>query len=564
MKSANARLHARRDALRSMNALLQELDVPLAPLPVKDVPSPSVLAKVLRALARRCADGAEATNFEAALRRWCRNGGELPEGMSLRDAGGVDVDADPEPAVVPRHRILKVSFRLQSQAFMLTFHSNTFDLHTWEPFRNFVSDVARKYGARGWAACLEESQYASRGAGDSQVFHTHAYFFWTDGIGLRLRDINVLAYSGVRPRVDVCTARGSPASGGAPRNAALHGLWYVTVEKAGTRKADASFKPWRDYTPMTKWLTNMWDAHKLSHEAFLQLSSCFRSGHTKRKRDADDVARAEYSKAVEDHIKAELEELKTEEPLLASRIYPAVDAFVNSFRRPGRRKPILVIVGGTNAGKSLLAARILERVCTVLGLPKFIEITVENDATLDFSAFDHRVHGGALLDGVGDVLTLWKHREILQGRPKHALGGRSATMVYSYPYTLARRAVIATLDLTATNLHLLKTNHWLKDAKNVVLLPLTEPAYIAAAMPPPPTPRETMSAWTVDELAFFFKQQDAAGIATALQNSSVNGADFLAFASWEELVDELSVVKFMAKKALRLRTGFLDGSIPLF
>ena len=70
MKSANARLHARRDALRSMNALLRELDLPLAPLPVKDVPSPSVLAKVLRALARRCADGAEATNCEAALRRW--------------------------------------------------------------------------------------------------------------------------------------------------------------------------------------------------------------------------------------------------------------------------------------------------------------------------------------------------------------------------------------------------------------------------------------------------------------------------------------------------------------
>ena len=137
-------------------------------------------------------------------------------------------------------------------------------------------------------------------------------------------------------------------------------------------------------------------------------------------------------------------------------------------------------------------------------------------------------------------------------------------MVYSYPYTLARRAVVASLDLTATNLHLLKTNHWLKDAKNVVLLPLTEPAYIAAAMPPPPTPWETMSAWTVDELAFFFKQQDAAGIATALQNSSVNGADFLAFAAWEELVDELSVVKFMAKKALRLRAGFLDGSISLF
>ena len=49
-----------------------------------------------------------------------------------------------------------------------------------------------------------------------------------------------------------------------------------------------------------------------------------------------------------------------------------------------------------------------------------------------------RYHGGVLLDGVGDALILKKNREALQGRAKQAEGAQSATMMYSYKYTLAR------------------------------------------------------------------------------------------------------------------------------
>ena len=37
-------------------------------------------------------------------------------------------------------------------------------------------------------------------------------------------------------------------------------------------------------------------------------------------------------------------------------------------------------------------------------------------------------------------------------------------MMYAYPFTLARRAVVATMDLSARNLHLLRTDHWLSEA----------------------------------------------------------------------------------------------------
>ena len=35
-------------------------------------------------------------------------------------------------------------------------------------------------------------------------------------------------------------------------------------------------------------------------------------------------------------------------------------------------------------------------------------------------------------------------------------------MVYSYKYTLARRAIVATFDLSAENLDLFESDHWLK------------------------------------------------------------------------------------------------------
>ena len=193
----------------------------------------------------------------------------------------------------------------------------------------------------------------------------------------------------------------------------------------------------------------------------------------------------------------------------------------------------------------------------------FVEVTVEGDAELDFSGFDHRAHAGVLLDGVGDTLTLWRNREVLQGRPKVLRGGRSATMVYSYPYTLARRAVVATMDLTARNLHLLKTNHWLKDPRNVCLLELTSPAWVIhgnaqLAGQLDPSPREQMLSWSVQEVQEFFERGDAAGLGAILHANAVNGLDLLSFGHASDLVEALRLTPFAAKKVLLLRDQFLS------
>lgn len=128
----------------------------------------------------------------------------------------------------------------------------------------------------------------------------------------------------------------------------------------------------------------------------------------------------------------------------------------------------------------MLAAHVLERVAALLGLPerggdpRYLEVTVENNVHLDLSDFDVRFHGGVLLDGVGDALILKANREALQGRAKVSKGAQSATMMYSYKYTLARRAVVATFDLSAANLDALTSDHWLQNPLNVVQLRLSD------------------------------------------------------------------------------------------
>ena len=47
-------------------------------------------------------------------------------------------------------------------------------------------------------------------------------------------------------------------------------------------------------------------------------------------------------------------------------------------------------------------------------------------------------------------------------------------MMYSYKYTLARRAVVATFDLSAANLVALSKDHWMKNSLNIVQLHLHE------------------------------------------------------------------------------------------
>ena len=132
-------------------------------------------------------------------------------------------------------------------------------------------------------------------------------------------------------------------------------------------------------------------------------------------------------------------------------------------------------------------------------------------------------------------------------------------------YSLCRRAVVATFDLSAANLGLLETDHWLSNRNNVLVLKLTEPAWESApAAPtapaaPPQDPRLLMEAWHAKAVMAFVEARDLAGPAASLFSSGVNGSDLLGVDE-ATLVRDLRLTPFAARKVLRARDAFLGGS----
>ena len=462
---------------------------------------------------------------------------------------GDDAD-DSDVPLLPRHRVLQPGYILKSKAFMLTFNSHTFTRDTWTAFESWVKRKRKELGARAWAACVEVSIH-SEATQHGPRYHLHCYLFWTDGVGLFRRNLNDLQLEDVKPRVDKCVAQKRVT----PRTAACHGLWYVTVMKLGTEQSSPNYRPGVAYKPSRAWLAGLYEEGRLSHAQHMKLSRQFPLGYAARKRDCQELLREEHQAAVESLIEKELKDLKEMGFWKPPRDFAEVDLFLGAHTGPAcDRRPILAIIGGTQTGKSLLGASTLKKLAEKVDLPGYLEITVEDDDHFDMSDFRVNEHVGVLLDGVGDGKILKRQRETLQGRPKPIKGGRSTTMVYSYTYTLCRRAVVATFDLSARNLHLFKTDHWLKDPRNVIQLYLKSPAWQTgvAASSHRVSPAEQMRSWTVEETGRFLEECDLAGLAELARMSGVSGADLIQL-STDELCRDVRLTPLLRGRSLQQR-----------
>jgi len=540
-------------ALKALVALATELNV------TTDVSGRTTASSEVETLVRRLEsrpqNAAQHARLRTAVELWVANGGRFTVPLADLD------DSEAPPSNLRLHRILAPNFELQSKAFMLTYNSDLFTKETWSAFREFVEKLKKTYGARAWSACLELSLHAA-----VEKYHTHAYLLWTDGVGIRQRDILPFYFQDVRPRIDVCTQRWATTK---PSAAALHGLWYVSVDKDGTQFTATNYQAGKWYKPHAKWMESLFQDGKLSHDDYLQMSAkVFPVGHACRKRDAEEALRDSRHHALKDMVKQELALLKSTGKFFTPRSFPQATAFVALFDPSEHlwRRPIFLILGGTGLGKSMLAATLLEDVGERLGLekPSFVEVTVEGDGHLDLSDFDPLVHCGVLLDGVGDVLTLKQHRETLQGRPKICKGAKSATMKHAYAFTLVRRAVVVTMDSSAANLDLLQSDHWLANDKNIVQLHLTAPAFnMPVAAEPAPAAlshsqltQGAMAQWSANQVMLFLKERDLAGPASTLYTNGANGQDLLDM-NMTVLTQELRLSSFAAKKVLCARDAAL-------
>ena len=103
--------------------------------------------------------------------------------------------------------------------------------------------------------------------------------------------------------------------------------------------------------------------------------------HADRKRDISELECDERRQALRDYVAKGQARLMAAGAFRPARSFSEVDAFVRCFEDESLlRRPILVLVGGTNLGKSLLAADVLQRVAKMLHVPGFLEVAVENDS----------------------------------------------------------------------------------------------------------------------------------------------------------------------------------------
>ena len=118
-KAGNDRQAARRAAVRALNMLATKFG--LSTIPMKTTGRPC--QRLIQRLQTRCSDGATRALLRDAARRWQANGGFLdaviidPE--PLAEVNDLECE-EGAPLVLPRHKVLKASFRLDSKAFMLT------------------------------------------------------------------------------------------------------------------------------------------------------------------------------------------------------------------------------------------------------------------------------------------------------------------------------------------------------------------------------------------------------------------------------------------------------------
>ena len=337
----------------------------------------------------------------------------------------------------------------------------------------FAIAFGRALGTIGVSVTLEESTRAT----ESHV-HAHIYFhlardFHREGAGA----LRPFVFESICPHVEVNRARGKSYLG-----AVRHGHFYVFVNKIGTYFRWSDFPPFESYAVEGWWLDNLLKHEKLTRDVYLELAARVGVGFSRRFADARCAERFLREQSATLATSKEAERLSN--TLAPVKTFVEVEQFVSMFSStPRHRRPILAIVGGTNLGKSLLAGAVLRRIGAALGLAEYLEVTVEDNANLDFSDFDRRKHSGVLLDGVADAMILKHNREALQGRPKLCKGGQSATMIYSYNYTLCNRAVVATFDLSAAHLEAFTDDHWLSERKNVITLRLTEKAFVEPPLP---------------------------------------------------------------------------------
>ena len=208
----------RKDAVKQLNVLADELGLEQTQVPLKDLTATeSKVEKLVRVLEPRCSTAALNARLRAAVQQWMNHSGFLSQPMTPAPSqpptqgpqmashaadsmAGSATDSTPDSSpndhsVISQHKVLQPGYILKSKAFMLTFNDVGFTEDSWPPFLAWVKMKHKELCSRAWAACLEISEHAQVTALGKR-YHLHAYLYWTDGVGTYHRNLDRLCLAG--------------------------------------------------------------------------------------------------------------------------------------------------------------------------------------------------------------------------------------------------------------------------------------------------------------------------------------------------------------------------------
>ncbi len=439
----------RRQERRRAVKALEEAARPAGLEPLPRDPCASDVRLFAAQARERMAGTPAAADIDACWERLLSSGAGRERGSAAETASEAGVSAAPrlcETGVEGDLRLRQAGqgYHIRSHAFMLTFNNAAFVEADWPSFQAWAAGKQRTLKARAWAACMETPREGHEppqehvacetdASAQSPRVHLHAFFYWTSKDGFRGNSREMLSFRGVPPRVDVCSEHRGPTHF---RQAALHGLWYVSVGKLGTLHADTNYKAWRDYLPQSAWLRSLWNWKKLSHERYLELSVQFRSGHVSRKREAEEVMRDEAERR-EEKEKIAARGLVYRELAPVEDMTEAEKAHKEQFTRQSVRYKALVYDRPSGTGKSIRAAQ-------MYGAEHAFIVDCQNAAVPDLRGLSREKHSCLVLDEVPSVDFALNNKRLLMSHIDGAKLGQSATQMYSYNVWWWRKPIVIT------------------------------------------------------------------------------------------------------------------------
>jgi len=329
----------------------------------------------------------------------------------------------------------KKEFRLRGTSCLFTYNSSSWSnveaASIWNLFMVFLTSLNF---VSCWTATLEMSLRSA----DKGRVHLHAFMEFAKKVDWT--SLVLVTFQGSRPNARATVARGKNQ-----RDTINQGHFYAWAWKKGTVFVQTSgWEPWVDYSVKGWWIDDLWSAHKLDHDVYLEYAAQVRIGFINRQRHVQillDREKAAILKVRQNEVALRLAPLKNDfQPDVLDRLRPWFQQYSQNLDRFN----FLVLRGVSRSGKSTLA-KALGRIFGI-GVP-YVQ-TVQDAEAPDMKTWSD-AFGYVVFDNVNHMKFILSQRALFQANNDVHTLADSRTGIYSYSVWLYRVPIVVTVDMSA-------------------------------------------------------------------------------------------------------------------